>query len=191
MLEYASIRLTLVWATPTTVPTIIVAAAIGHSTDPQLARSGSNAERNTRTNAANAAAFTPVDMKPVTEDGAPSYASGVHMWNGTAETLNANPTSSRPSASQCIGDGVSACAAMAWPIRSSRVLPVTPYVNAMPYRKNALAKAPSRKYLNAASVAMADSRRMPVKTYTPIDSTSSARKMTMRSVAVAIRIMPA
>src|ERR1043166_7219261 len=164
MLESASIRLTLVWATPTTVPTIIVAAAIGHSTDPQLARSGSKAERNPRTTAANAAALTPVDMKPVTEDGAPSYASGVHMWNGTAETLNAKPTSSSPSASQCIGEGDRAWAAITEPMRSRRVLPVTPYVNAMPYRKNALAKAPSRKYLNAASVAMGESRRMPVST---------------------------
>src|SRR5215470_609329 len=132
MLEYASIRLTFVCETPTTVPTIIVNAAIGQSTDPQLARSGSNADRNTRTNAANAAALTPVDMKPVTEDGAPSYASGVHIWNGTADTLNAKPTSSRPSASSCIGEGDSACAAITDPTRSSRVLPVTPNVNAIP-----------------------------------------------------------
>ena len=34
-------------------------------------RSGSSAERKTRTNAANAAALTPVDMKPVTSVGAP------------------------------------------------------------------------------------------------------------------------
>jgi hypothetical protein len=32
---------------------------------------GSSAVRNTRTNAANAAALTPVDMKPVTSVGAP------------------------------------------------------------------------------------------------------------------------
>src|SRR5262245_1438244 len=121
MLEYASMRFTFCCATPTTVPTIIVAAAIGQSTDPQLARSGSNADRNTRTNAANAAALTPVDMKPVTAEGAPSYASGVHMWKGTADTLNANPTSSKPSASQCIGDGDSACAAITEPMRSRRV----------------------------------------------------------------------
>ena len=37
----------------------------------QSSRSGSNVERKTRTNAANAAAFTPVDMKPVTSVGAP------------------------------------------------------------------------------------------------------------------------
>ena len=72
MLEYASMRLTLDCATPTTVPTIIVAAAITQTTALQSARSGSNADRNTRTNAANAAAFTPVDMKPVTAGGAPS-----------------------------------------------------------------------------------------------------------------------
>jgi hypothetical protein len=45
---------------------------------PHWALSGSNADRNTRANAANAAAFTPVDMKPVTAGGA-AYASGVHM----------------------------------------------------------------------------------------------------------------
>src|SRR4051812_36826112 len=132
MLEYASIRLTFVCATPTTVPTIIVAAAIGQRTAPQLARSGSNAERNTRTNAANAAALTPVDMKPVTDEGAPSYASGVHIWKGTADTLNAKPTTSNPSASIVIGVGDSAWAAITEPMRSRRVLPVTPYVNAMP-----------------------------------------------------------
>ena len=72
-------RFTLDCDTPTTVPTIIVAAATTHTMFPHPARSGSNAERNTRTNAANAAAFTPVDMNPVTAGGAPSYASGVHM----------------------------------------------------------------------------------------------------------------
>ena len=54
------------------------------------------ADMNTRTKAANAAAFTPADMNAVTTAGAPSYASGVHMWNGTADTLNANPTRSSP-----------------------------------------------------------------------------------------------
>src|SRR6185295_13841095 len=102
MLEYASIRFTLVCATPTRVPPIIVAAAIAQTTGLQWGRIGSKAERNTRTNAAKAAALTPVDMKPVTAGGAPSYASGVHMWNGTADTLKANPTSSNPAASSWI-----------------------------------------------------------------------------------------
>src|SRR4051795_8774887 len=105
-------RLTFVCATPTTVPTIIVAAATTQTTAPHSERIGSNTDRKTRRNAANAAAFTPVDMKPVTAGGAPSYASGVHMWNGTAATLKAKPTITRPSASDCIGVGDSACAAI-------------------------------------------------------------------------------
>src|SRR6476619_4085977 len=150
MLEYASIRLTLVCTTPTTVPTIIVATATTDITTLQSARNGSNADRNTRVNAANAAAFTPVDMNPVTAGGAPSYASGVHLWNGTADTLKAKPTSSRPTASSWIAVGATVWEANRLPTRSSRVLPVRPYVNAIPYRKNALENAPSRKYLNAA-----------------------------------------
>src|SRR3989337_1978811 len=86
----------LVCTTPITVPTIIVRAAITDSTGIHCACSGSSGDRNTRTKAANAAALTPVDMKAVTMVGAPSYASGVHMWNGTADTLNAKPTASRP-----------------------------------------------------------------------------------------------
>ena len=41
------------------------------------------------------------DMNAVTGVGAPWYTSGVHMWNGTAATLNPRPTSSsaRPSSS--------------------------------------------------------------------------------------------
>src|SRR6185295_12800490 len=132
MLEYASIRLTFDWTTPSTVPTIIVAAAISQIASVQLPRNGSNPDRNTRTNAANAAAFTPVDMNAVTAGGAPSYASGVHMWNGTADTLNANPTRISPTARYCIGVGEVAWAAMRPPMRSSRVLPVSPYMKAMP-----------------------------------------------------------
>ena len=54
------------------MPTIIVSIATPQRTGIQSARIGSNADRNTRTNAAKAAAFTPVDMKPVTTVGAPS-----------------------------------------------------------------------------------------------------------------------
>ena len=72
MLEYASIRFRLLCATPTTVPRIIVAAASSQMIGAQSALNGSNADRNTRAKAANAAALTPVDMKPVTTAGAPS-----------------------------------------------------------------------------------------------------------------------
>ncbi len=72
MLEYASIRFTLLCATPTTVPRIIVNAASAATIGAQSARNGSKADRNTRANAAKAAALTPVDMNPVTIAGAPS-----------------------------------------------------------------------------------------------------------------------
>jgi hypothetical protein len=54
--------------------------------------------RNTRTIAAKAAAFTAALIIAVTGVGAPSYTSGVHMWNGTAAILKPNPTptSARP-----------------------------------------------------------------------------------------------
>src|SRR4029078_3684656 len=164
MLEYASIRLTFDCTTPTTDPTIIVATATSHTMPLHSARSGSKADRNTRTNVANAAAFTPVDMNPVTAGGAPSYASGVHMWNGTAATLNGSPTTKMPSASNCTGVADTACAATRLWTRSRRVLPARPYVNAIPYRKKALENAPRRKYLSAASVDVSDVRRIPVNT---------------------------
>ena len=46
---------------------------------------------NTRSRAPNAATFVPADMNAVTHVGAPWYASGVHMWNGTAATLKREP----------------------------------------------------------------------------------------------------
>ena len=47
------------------------------------------------------------------------------MWNGTAETLNAKPTSSSPSANSIIGLTFMPSAAIHVPIRSRRVEPVS------------------------------------------------------------------
>ena len=47
------------------------------------------------------------------------------MWNGTAETLKANPTSSRPSANSIIGLTFMPSAAIQVPMRSRRVEPVS------------------------------------------------------------------
>ena len=46
--------------------------------------------------AAKAATLVQAAMNAVTGVGAPSYASGAHMWNGTAATLKAKPTSNSP-----------------------------------------------------------------------------------------------
>ena len=45
-----------------------------------------------RISATKPAAFDATDRNAVTGVGAPSYVSGAHVWNGTAETLNAKPT---------------------------------------------------------------------------------------------------
>src|SRR5579859_313909 len=50
---------------------------------------------STRRSIAKAPAFTATAMYAVAGVGAPSYASGVHAWNGTALTLNTIPTSTR------------------------------------------------------------------------------------------------
>ena len=44
-----------------------------------------------RTKSDIAATFAAAAKKAVTGVGEPSYTSGVHMWNGTAETLKARP----------------------------------------------------------------------------------------------------
>ena len=83
-----------------TLPATIVTAASPHSRGRQSAARPPKATLNTRRNAANAATFVPADMKAVTQVGAPWYASGVHMWKGTAATLKANPAPRRPAAAR-------------------------------------------------------------------------------------------
>src|SRR5687768_10186061 len=149
-------RLMLVCTTPTTVPTIMVIAATTASIGIHCVCSESSGYRNTRTKAANAAALTPVDMNAVTIVGAPSYASGVHMWKGTAEILKKKPTASRPIVRNVSVDGApAACEDKATAICSRRVDPDSAKAKAMPYRKKALEKEPSRKYLNAPSAPVA------------------------------------
>ena len=71
-------------------------------------------------------------MKPVTTVGAPSYASGDHMWNGTAAILNAKPMISRPMPSRIIGLPLIDCLAISVESASMLVVPVVPYRKAIP-----------------------------------------------------------
>src|SRR6266852_5600632 len=98
MLEYASIRLVLPWTSATTLPTVIVTAASSAITTLQSTSSGPSAPTRTRRIAANAAAFGPTDMNAVAGVCAPSYASGVHWWNGTTAALKPSPTVTSASA---------------------------------------------------------------------------------------------
>src|SRR6185503_1854258 len=92
MLEYASMRLRFFCARPIALPTIIVAIASPLNAGCHVLKLKVNASSHTRMNAANAAAFTVAAMYAVIADGAPSYTSGAHMWNGTVATLKPNPT---------------------------------------------------------------------------------------------------
>src|SRR5687768_13696290 len=110
------------WITAIRLPTTIVAAASSQRMFPSTSPSGSNDSVNTRTNAANAATFTVTLMNAVTADGAPSYTSGVHWWNGTDEILNAKPTTTNASPASASGFVASKAAR----IPANDVLPDTP-----------------------------------------------------------------
>src|SRR5262249_28502843 len=93
-LEYASIRFTLSCPSADRFPIVIVAiarhpASTGHgvSTAPASPPVAPNASANNPTKIATPAAFGPTDRNAVTGVGAPSYTSGVHMWNGAALIL--------------------------------------------------------------------------------------------------------
>src|SRR4051794_29742316 len=75
-----------------TLPTMIVIMASAASASPQVTDSAGNASANNRRKTAKAAAFVATAMNEVTGVGAPWYTSGVQVWNGATEHLNARPT---------------------------------------------------------------------------------------------------
>src|SRR5579883_2574381 len=98
--EYASIRLMLSWRTAVMLPIVMVMPAMttigdAQPSEPNGTTPPPSADTNTRIAPAIAAALTAAAMNPVIGVGAPSYASGAHMWNGTAATLKPNATTSR------------------------------------------------------------------------------------------------
>src|SRR2546421_9689728 len=131
MLEYASIRFTFGCASATTFPAVMVIAASTAKTADQSSTSDPMPETSTRRIAANAAAFGPTDMNAVAGVGAPSYASGVHWWNGTTAALNASPTVTSASATR-VAPFVRPPAASAAATPANVVVPDSPYSQANP-----------------------------------------------------------
>ena len=89
-----------------------------------------------------------------------SYVSGAHMWNGNAAILKPSPasTSTRPSI-------MSGCpCAIAGGTATRSVVPITPYMNDIPYAMTAAETVPTRKNLSAASGAAPSRLRNPVRT---------------------------
>src|SRR5580698_7532007 len=131
MVEYANIRFKLAWAIATMLPMAIDSTESTTSIWLQSDWEAPSASGSSRMASANAASFDAVPMNTVTQVGDPSYTSGIHMWNGTAPSLNPMPTSMNampnmrpmlPAKLEC-----TICAMAA----SSRC-PVTPYTMDMP-----------------------------------------------------------
>src|SRR6266568_6692243 len=86
-------RLTFCWRRAARLPTVIESTATTQSIGDHTERKLGNISYTTRRSTANAAALGAVDIRATTGVGEPSYTSGVHTWNGAAETLNRIPTS--------------------------------------------------------------------------------------------------
>ena len=82
--EYASSRLMFVWPIAATPPRMVEASAEKIVICRHASVAGPSASTATRTSSAIAATLEDDARKAVTGVGAPSYTSGVHMWNGTA-----------------------------------------------------------------------------------------------------------
>src|SRR5216684_5681699 len=143
----------------------------------------------TRSITANAAALGPVDIKATTGAGAPSYTSGVHMWKGADATLKPRPTIISATAMKARTPGTRPVPT-AMLISSMLVEPVAPNMSATPYRKNAVANDPSRKYLMADSALPAFRRRYPARMYVEMEEISSAIKISTSSTADDISTIP-
>ena len=74
--------------------------------------------------------------------GAPSYTSGVHIWKGTAETLNARPTRINTIANTAPVFSLLSSFA----IKSKLVEPVKPYNKEQPYSNKPDDKSLNTKY---------------------------------------------
>src|SRR4051794_33403390 len=83
----------LLWPIAANAPSSIEAIDTIITSDCQAPTREPNEVPITRSSTDIAATLGAVAKNTVTGVGAPSYTSGVHMWNGTADTLNANPTS--------------------------------------------------------------------------------------------------
>ena len=89
--EYASSRFTSRWAIAAKLPIASEQTASTATATDQISACSGNAVTRIRSMSTRPAIFVAADMKAVTVVGAPWYTSGVHMWNGAAETLNASP----------------------------------------------------------------------------------------------------
>src|SRR3990170_5077793 len=91
-------RTMFVWRNASTLPTVIVNAASTQISGPYTPSAVGKARKTVVVRATNPAAFDDTDKNAVTGVGAPSYVSGAHVWNGTADTLKAKPATTNATA---------------------------------------------------------------------------------------------
>src|SRR5262245_24703985 len=120
----------LVWRRAITLPTVIGRADSTHTSGPYTSPGVGKAMKITAIRAKNPAAFADTDRKAVTGVGAPSYVSGAQVWNGTADTLNANPATMNATATT--SSPIRLRSARSAPMSTSLVEPVAPYSRLIP-----------------------------------------------------------
>src|SRR5690348_5658664 len=151
------------WLIAARLPTVMVRIATAASTGSQESSEDARGPRKMRSRNANDAAFDATERYAVIVVGAPSYASGAHMWNGAAEILNSRPTAVVAIARKTTGSQTSR-AEMAAATSASRVEPARPYIIEKPYARKPLENAPSSRYFMAASLERFSVRRNPTIT---------------------------
>src|SRR5690242_6194605 len=149
MVEYARSRLRFVWANAARLPNVTVTAATtptASPSDPGTSHGEFHAASwtvsSTRSVSATAAAFDATDRNPATSAAAPSNTSGHQKWNGTAASLNPNPTSTQITPATT-GIGIPAPPAPnARAISGNDPVPYAPQTRLIPYSITPAALAP-------------------------------------------------
>ena len=126
MPEYASSRTTCVCLSATRLPSVIVAIDRTAKIGVQNACWLMKPTYMSCSSPANPAALDATARNAATGTGAPSYVSGAQNWNGTAETLNANPMTTNRIAQNASVSFAASMFAKPRAIASSRVAPVSP-----------------------------------------------------------------
>ena len=115
----------LVWLTAAKAPSAMDAIERKTMICCHWPMSSANGLMSTRVKSAIAATLGAAAKNAVTGVGAPSYTSGVHMWNGTAAILNARPAERNTSPTVRPND-VRVASANRPPSTSKRVVPEKP-----------------------------------------------------------------
>src|SRR5206468_9495996 len=124
--EYARIRFTFRCTSAARLPIASEIVAMTAKAQPQRCWLAGNAVVISRNARSSAATLVADDIHAVTVVGAPSYTSGVHMWNGAADILKPRPATmrARPSTRKVspVRPFAATAAAMPW----NEIVPVAP-----------------------------------------------------------------